>query len=446
MNLNTEDVFKELKNRKRGVKLKKTNKIKRVLKLVSTIVIILVLNFLSLANSVYAAELGNSVNLQNSGSCGELLKYKGNPIITTYVTYNDGQNTYPAYCLNANLPGVGENGNYTVSTNDMITDVGLWRRIINGYPYKTISELGCSNKEEAFTATKQAIYCYIHGNNPDNYSGIGEAGQRTLNALKKIITNAENSKEVKVQTSININKNIGEWKQDNIDKKYVSKTYTVTANADFKSYNISLEKVQNSNIPEGLKITDEKNNEKQNFNKGEKFKVLIPINNLKNNGEFTLNVRSEINSKPVLYGKAPNSGLQDYAITTLKYEDGEGRINDAYGKNETKIIILKQDKNTKLPLEGVTFDLLDSNKKVVYSNLKTDKEGKIQIEGIMPGKYYLVETNTLDGYSKYDEEINIDVEYNEELKVVVNNSKETKVEVEKSKKEISVKKLPVTGM
>lgn len=426
--------------------MKKTNKIKKVLKLASTIIMILVLNFLSLANSVYAAELGDSARLQNSGSCGELLKYKGNTVITTYVTYNDGQNSYPAYCLNANLPGVGENGNYTVSTNDMVTDVGLWRRIINGYPYKTISELGCSNEEEAFTATKQAIYCYIHGNNPDDYSGIGEAGQRTLNAMKKIIANAQNSNEVKVQTSINIDKNAGEWKQDNIDKKYVSKTYTVTANANFKSYSISLGKSQSSNIPEGLKITDEKNNEKQNFNKGEKFKVLIPINNLKNNGEFILNVKAEINSKPVLYGKAPNSGLQDYAITTLKYEDGEGIIKDTYGKNETKIIILKQDKNTKLPLEGVTFDLLDSNKNVVYSNLKTDKEGKIQIEGIMPGKYYLVETNALDGYSKYDEEINIDVEYNEELKVVVNNSKETKVEVEKSKKEISVKRLPVTGM
>ena len=411
----------------------------------------IILNLLTLQNSIYAAELGSSANLQNSGKCPQLLKYKGNPIITTYVTYNDGTNNYPAYCLNANLPGVGENGNYTVSTNNLVSDVGLWRRVINGYPYKTIGELGCSSKEEAFTATKQAIYCYIHGNNISDYTAIGDAGQRTLNAMKNIITNAQNSNESKLQTSINIDKNLGEWKQDNNDKNYVSKTYKVTANADFKTYAISLEKTGNITIPEGWKITDEKNNEKKTFNKGEKFKVLIPINNLKNDGEFNLNVKAEINSKPVLYGKAPNSSLQDYAVTTLKYEDGEGNIKDTYGKNETKIIILKQDKNSKEPLEGVSFDLLDANKKIVYSGLKTDKDGKIQIEGIMPGKYYLVETNTLDGYSKYDEEINVDVEYNEELKVVVNNSKENKVEIEKNKKEISVKnkavkKLPVTGM
>ncbi len=72
-----------------------------------------------------------------------------------------------------------------MSINSAIKDVGLWRRIINGYPYKTIKELGVENKEEAFTATKQAIYCYIHGNNPEDYGAIGSAGQRTLNAMKK---------------------------------------------------------------------------------------------------------------------------------------------------------------------------------------------------------------------------------------------------------------------
>ena len=121
--------------------MKKFKKIKNVLKVLGTIVMILILNTLSLANSVYAAELGTSANLENLGSCGSLLKYKGNTVITTYVSYNDGQNKYPAYCLNANLPGVGENGNYTVSTNNLITDVKLWRLVVNGYPYKTMETI-----------------------------------------------------------------------------------------------------------------------------------------------------------------------------------------------------------------------------------------------------------------------------------------------------------------
>ena len=238
--------------------MKKFKKIKNVLKVLGTIVMILILNTLSLANSVYAAELGTSANLENLGSCGSLLKYKGNTVITTYVSYNDGQNKYPAYCLNANLPGVGENGNYTVSTNNLITDVKLWRLVVNGYPYKTIGELGCANKEEAFTATKHAIYSYIHGNNPNDYTAIGEAGVRTLKALKQIVTNANNSTEVKVGSNITIQSKEGLFKQDSIDKNYVSKTYEIKANASYKDYEVSLESINKQSLPEGIKITDEK--------------------------------------------------------------------------------------------------------------------------------------------------------------------------------------------
>ena len=374
--------------------MKKFKKIKNVLKVLGTIVMILILNTLSLANSVYAAELGTSANLENLGSCGSLLKYKGNTVITTYVSYNDGQNKYPAYCLNANLPGVGENGNYTVSTNNLITDVKLWRLVVNGYPYKTIGELGCANKEEAFTATKHAIYSYIHGNNPNDYQAIGVAGQRTLNALNKILQDAKNSKETQISNNIKINREADTFKVDNINKECVSKIYSIKAGTTITNYKVSLSAEKNQ-LPEEIKITDEKNNNKKVFNKGEKFKVLIPIKNLKNNGEFKINVKAQINSKPVLYGKAPNSGLQDYAITTLKYEDGIGNINENYTKNETEVTIYKQEKETKKPLEGVTFNLLDSNKNIIHANLKTNKEGIVKLEDLMPGKYYLIETRNI---------------------------------------------------
>ncbi len=436
-------------------------KIKKILVTLITIIATLLLNFLGLENSVYAAELGSNIQLKNSGDCGALLKYKGVEVVTAYVTYNDNGKEYPAYCLNRNLSGVGMVDDYAVSVNKYVTDVGLWRRIINGYPYKTISELGCKTKYEAFSATKQAIYCYIHGNKPSDYEAIGEAGKRTLNAMKSIISNAQNSTETKLETTITINKNVSTWKEDEIDKNYVSKTYSVEANSDYKNYTISIEKTAKSDLPEGIKLADEKNKEKTTFNKGEKFKVLIPIRNLNNNGDFILNIKSELNTKPILYGKAPKSNLQDYALTTLEYEEGKSSIQDSYGENKTKIVVYKQDKNTKKPLEGVVFDLLDENKRVVNSGLKTNSEGKIEIKPILPGKYYLREVSTLDGYILYDEDIEINVELNEEFNITVNNSKETKIEVEKSEKEVTVskqlqktevkstktvKKLPVTGM
>ena len=97
----------------------------------------------------------------------------------------------------------------------------------------------------------------------------------------------------------------------------------------------------------------------------------------------------------MLYGNAPNSGLQDYAITTLKYEDGIGNINENYTKNETDVTISKQEKEPKKPLEGVTFNLLDSNKNIIHANLKTNKEGIVKLEDLMPGKYYLIETRNI---------------------------------------------------
>ena len=147
---------------------------------------------------------------------------------------------------------------YSVSVNEAITDVNLWRIIINGYPYKSIQELGCNNKQEAFTATKQAIYCYIHGNNPNDYTAIGEAGVRTLKALKQIVTNANNSTEVKVGSNITIQSKEGLFKQDSIDKNYVSKTYEIKANASYKDYEVSLESINKQSLPEGIKIRRKK--------------------------------------------------------------------------------------------------------------------------------------------------------------------------------------------
>lgn len=335
---------------------------------------------------------------------------------------------------------------------EAVKDVGLWRRVINGYPYKSIQELGVANKEEAFTATKQAIYCYIHGNNPDDYEGIGEAGQRTLNAMYRIINNANNSKETKLSSTIEINKVENEWKQDDMDKQYISKTFSVTANANIKNYKITITK-ENAQDIGGIKITNMKNQETNEFEANEKFKVLVPIKNMTEAGIFKLTVEGQVQTKPVLYGVAPNSGYQDYALTTATYEDGTGEKSDEYPENETKIILIKEDGKTKERLDNTEFELLDENKNVVYSDLKTDKEGKFEINHLIPGKYYLRETRAKEGYEEYEELIELQVALHEQYTVIVNNNQQEKpkIEVEKKvkNKEVSsstVKRLPVTGM
>lgn len=406
------------------------NKIKKVLVAIT----ILLLNGLSFINSVYASN--DSLYIYKTGDCGQLLTYKGVAVKVSYVIYTKDGISYPAYCMDKTKIGA-ESGGYNVTVQDSIKDVALWRIIINGYPYKSISELGVANKEEAFAATKQAIYCHIHGNNISDYAPIGEAGKRTLNAMNKILTNAKNSNENKISSTIKINKNFQQWKQDSIDKNYLSKTYEVTAGANIKNYKITLSRENGKDIG-GIKLTNEKNEEKIEFAPNEKFKIMIPLKNTTEIGTFNLKVEAKISTKPILYGVAPNSGLQDYALTAASYEDGTGNVQDEYPKNETKIIVIKIDEETKEKMQDVEFELLDENKNIVYNDLRTDKEGKIQIQNLVPGTYYLRETNTKDGYSKYEELIKIDVKLNEQVTVTVNNKKEDKPTVETTKKEVEV--------
>ena len=182
---------------------------------------------------------------------------------------------------------------------------------------------------------------------------------------------------------------------------------------------------------------------------------------MQNNGQFTLNVETQMKTKPVLYGVAPSTEYQDYALTAYTYEQTTGTYSEIYGKNQTTIKIIKQDKNTLARLQGTEFSLLDENKNEIFTNLVTDENGEIGVTGLMPGKYYIKETKALDGYVAYDELIEVQIELNEKLTVTVNNSKETKIEIENTEKEIEVtqnkeveiientkkvKTLPVTGM
>lgn len=437
--------------RKRGIlKLNKRklieNKIKfnRGVKKTIAIIALVILNSLTIINSVYAENI-NSANIYTIGDCGKLLTYKGIPVKVSYVQYMHNEIAYPAYCLDKTKPGA-ESGEYAVSVQSAIQDVGLWRRIINGYPYKTIEELGVANKEEAFTATKQAVYCYIHGNNPEDYGAIGEAGERTLRAMKNIINNAQNSNETKISSTITINKNTSDWKQDEKEKDYVSKLYSVQAGANIENYKVTIKKESESDLG-GIKLTDENNLEKSEFSPDEKFKILIPIKNMREKTHFNILVEAKVETKPVLYGMAPTSTVQDYALTAATYEDGIGSVQDEYQRNETKIIIIKKDQDDGKLLKGVEFELLNESQQTVYTDLKTDEGGKIIVENLVPGIYYIKETKTIDGYQIYDQPIKVEIELNQEITVTVNNLKEELPEIDtKTKTSKEVKKLPVTGM
>ena len=426
--------------------------IKRLISIISIIIILMGL----LPVSTKAVETVDTAYIYANKKTNGLLMWNGLRIHTHMAVYKKDGKEYPAYCMNRELPGVEIGKSQTVDINRLVNNVMVWRAIINGYPYKSISELGCNTEEEAYLATKQAVYCMLTNRDVNEYSAIGEEGERTLNALKTIVNNARNSNQTKVSSELKINEQEKLWKIDKLDSNYISKVFTVTASAGMSDYIVN---IKNLNI-EGSKLVDENNKEKTKFTSSEKFKILIPIQEVKQDGNFTIDVSAKVATKPVLYGESRDSGLQSYALTGYTYEDGNGSKKVYYTKNETKIIITKTDDKTGKKLEGVKFNLLDENQNEIYTEITTNKEGKAVIDNLLPGIYFIKETRTLEGYKLYSKLIKVELDLNEETTVnVINSEEEPEVYKEEKKTELAVKeeksdikvketiqKLPKTGM
>ena len=174
-------------------------------KKISIIVVLIVMIINLIPMKINAAVPIDSAYIYATKKTDGLLKWNGLYIHTHMAVYKKDGKEYPAYCMNRELSGVEIGFSQTVDVKNVIGNVMVWRAIINGYPYKTISQLGCQSEEEAYLATKQAVYCMLTNRDVNEYSAVGESGQRTLNALRQIVTNARSSNAVKVSSELTIN-------------------------------------------------------------------------------------------------------------------------------------------------------------------------------------------------------------------------------------------------
>ena len=377
----------------------------------------------------------NQVNLYKKGDCGQLLKYMGNPLTISYVVYKNGNKEYPAYCLYSNLAGA-ESGSYSVETTEKLGDDLTWRVIKNGYPYKTPSELGVANEYEAFAATKQAVYWAWEERPEAYYSAVdSDAGRRTYSAFKKIINAAKSSSETEPTNIIlNVLPVTNSWEVDEIENDRVSKVYKVNSSINQGTFSVNFD----GQLPSGTEITDMSNNSKNVFALNEQFKITMPIQNMNEGNSFTIIANANLKTYPVLYGRTYDPSKQDYAITGLVYEEQSSVYADSYQKNNTKIIINKLEHETQTPMQNVEFQLQDAEHNILINSTKTDGEGKIVYDNLIPGKYYIKELKTLEGYVPYTELIEVEIALFEEAKINVFNSKYKTQEVVNNSQEINV--------
>ena len=384
-------------------------------------------------------------NLYSKGDCGRLLK-KGDTVVKTYVVvYNQDGKEYPAYCLDKNKAGVDDSINYDVTLDGVIKNVYIWKAITNGYPYKTPEEMGSNTVGEAFMATKMAVYSVLYNYTINDFSPIGEAGTRTWNALNNILLKVNDGENTQISSNLSIVEESTEWKENTNMPGCISKDFYVKPDGPMNTYNIVKEKVT-----EGTIITDINDIPRQEFKSNEKFRVTMPINELSDGGNIKIKAFANVETKPIFVGRAPNTNNQDYAITGITYENGSGEKMVYYEKNKTKIKIVKKDETGKKALENAVFQLLDKDKKVVISEIKTNEKGEAILENVLPGTYYIKEIQAPTGYILYNGYIEIKPKFNEELTITIKNTKEEvpNIEITENKLEVknTIKKLPKTGM
>lgn len=371
--------------------------------------ILLLMITLSSFSQVFAVEIGSTQDIVNKGVCPANIWYRKNGVSISVLThmvgfYEDGQ-FRPSYCLNKNLQGVDDETQYGVVVEDMnnIPNFeGLWRVLVNGYPYKTPQEMGLQDEYDAFMATKQAVYRVIDGE-PADYFAKDERGNKIVAKIKELVDIGRNGTQTYKDPVITVNATT-EAGIDNINKEYISQTFVADSQVDMST----IKAVLNINLaPKGTYLADINNNAKTEFAKGEAFKVLVPRKNITD----TINVQMSFDGKcktyPILFGKSPSSNLQDYLLTTDPFVMATARATMSYspdfdveiekisnGKSE----ITGQSEGT--PLAGATFQIKVDGEESERI-LKTDKNGEIYIEGLpLNTKITITEIEAPDYYLK----------------------------------------------
>lgn len=402
-------------------------------KIISTILITFILLNAILQIPVNAIPM-QETKIENLGQCEMHLQYWKDPdgiwsyIVTTMVGYRINGNLHYAYCLQRERKGVGgDQESYNVNVTEMLKDEKIWRAIINGFPYKSAEELGVENDQDAFVATKQAIYSVMYDWDVDtHFRGADERGWKIFNAIKTITNNARNGTETPNKSNVLEIKPVGEFKKEN--NNYYSQEYSVKASVDMSNYIIT--KIEN--FPEGSIVTDLNNNPKTEFSPNQNFKILIPKNKILNNFEGTIKINGRVKTYPVFYGASYDENLQDYALTYDAYETVGDEITLRVNAYKSKITVIKKDGETNKPIENVEFNVKYKDGTQI-GNFKTDQNGTITISNLKQGTIILTETKTQEQYVLDGTEKEIIIEYDEEKTIEIKN--------ERKKGNITIKKV-----
>lgn len=386
-------------------------------KIIGGLLLIVVL-MTTFQNMIYAVSMNQRILIDNFGKCDYTLQYKKADGTWSYVTctfagYSENGKVYPAYCLNRGVDGVGEVDPYNVDLTQLMDDYRLWRVAINGYPYKTPSEMGVENEYDAFLATKQAIYSILYNTDVESYyRGGNERGVKVYNAIKNMVNEGRYGTYTPQDANVTISK-VGDLKDEG---NYYSQEYSVSSRVTMSTYTI----INTLNMPSGAYISDLNGNGKTTFDGGNNFKVMIPKTSIGKDINIIMNISSKCKIYPIFFGQTTVAGTQNYLITADPYGDSIGRTDLQIKGNTAILKIKKVDQETKEVLKDVTFELKGEDGKVI-GTYTTNSSGEIIVNDLYPQNVTITEISTRNEYILNSTPVKIKLEWNKTSSIILEN-------------------------
>ena len=363
-------------------------------------------------STVRAAEEGSDITkitVVKGKDINDML-YGGKKVLHSSAWWYDADgNKNPAFCVDPNKAGPGEYfaGKYDLNVAGAETNEKVAAIINNSIPYKTYQELGVNSEEEAYAATKAAIWCVIGVSNYTNKDAWDCPSNPNVKKLfDKLVDLALNNPEpVKAAVYGTIKVDEEPVEEENYFVQRFQVQETSNSGKKITKYKVEL----TGDYPVGTIITGEDGIEKTQFKGDETFAIRIPKTSVPVGGSVEANVKISANlySNVILIGKPLNGldgkvqdmeiGMPNQPITiNAKMVIGKSTETDEPGDGKLKVIKLDATDNA-TPLAGVTFDCYNAQGHLIDTGT-TDESGIWEPNITESGTYTVVERSTNNRY------------------------------------------------
>ena len=363
-------------------------------------------------STVHAAEEGSDITKITvvKGKDINDIKYDGRNVLHSSAWWYDEEgNKNPAFCVDPNKAGPGEYfaGKYDLNVAGAETNEKIAAIINNSIPYKTYQELGVNSEEEAYAATKAAIWCVIGVSQYTDRGKWNAPDKPQVTALfNKLVDLALNNPEpVKAAVYGTIKVDEEPVEEGNYFVQRFQVKETSNSGKKITKYKVEL----TGDYPVGTIITGKDGIEKTQFKGDETFAIRIPKTSVPVGGSVEANVKISANlySNVILIGKPLNGldgkvqdmeiGMPNQPITiNAKMVIGKSTETDESGDGKLKVIKLDATDNA-TPLAGVTFDCYNAQGHLIDTGT-TDESGIWEPNITESGTYTVVERSTNNRY------------------------------------------------